>query len=123
MRPTPSPFTFLGHIRVGQARGGVAVHAAGPTLPDTATNSLGIPGIPTNAAFNNALPLFTFTGYQQLGPSASTFAQFQNRRLADGRHSVNFTHDRHSFKAGIDYRWYQLNTVSPPNSHRFLRLH
>ncbi len=108
--------TFTAHLlndfRVGYTRR--SNNIAGPTLPGTATNSLGIPGIPTNAAFNNALPLFTFTGYQQLGPSASTFAQFQTAvwQMVD---TVNFTHDRHSFKAGIDYRWYQLNTVSPPN--------
>jgi hypothetical protein len=29
--------------------------------------------------------------------------------------TVNFTKGAHSIKAGIDFRWYQLNTVSPPN--------
>lgn len=29
--------------------------------------------------------------------------------------SVNFTRGRHDFKAGVDFRWYQLNTISPPN--------
>ena len=51
-------------------------------------SSLGIPGIPTNAAFNNALPLFTFTGFQQLGPSASTFSALSDCRVANGRHVV-----------------------------------
>ena len=29
--------------------------------------------------------------------------------------SVIYTRGRHAFKAGMDFRWYQLNTVSPPN--------
>src|SRR6185369_6806804 len=87
---------------------------AGPPLSDTASAALGIPGIPTNAAFNNVLPLLTFTGFQQLGPSASTSSQFQTAvwQLVE---SVGYTRGRHSFKAGIDFRWYQLNTVAPPN--------
>jgi hypothetical protein len=86
----------------------------GPDLSDTASAALGIPGIPTNAAFNNALPLFTFTGFQQLGPSASTFANFQTSvwQVVD---TAVYTRGAHAIKAGIDFRWYQLNTVSPPN--------
>jgi hypothetical protein len=86
----------------------------GPILGDTASTALGIPGIPTNAAFNNALPLFTLTGFQQLGPSASTFANFQTSvwQLVD---TAVYTRGAHAIKAGIDFRWYQLNTVSPPN--------
>lgn len=86
----------------------------GPVLGSTASAALGIPGIPTNAAFNNALPLFTLTGFQQLGPSASTFANFQTAvwQLVD---TAVYTHGAHAIKAGLDFRWYQLNTVSPPN--------
>ena len=75
---------------------------------------LGIPGIPTNASFNNALPLFTFTGFQQLGPSASTFSQYQTGvwQLED---IVVLTRGRHALKVGADIRWYQLNAVAPPN--------
>ncbi|WP_433984867.1 carboxypeptidase regulatory-like domain-containing protein [Tunturiibacter empetritectus] len=58
----------------------------GPDLSDTASAALGIPGIPTNAAFNNALPLFTFTGFQQLGPSAKHLCELPDLGLADSRH-------------------------------------
>jgi hypothetical protein len=87
---------------------------SGPSLGTTASAALGVPGIPTNAAFNNALPLFTFTGFQQLGPPASTFAQFQTAvwQLVD---TPVWTRGAHALKAGVDFRWYQLNTVSPPN--------
>jgi hypothetical protein len=103
---------LLNNIAVGYTRRGNTV--VGPTLGTTASAALGIPGIPTNAAFNNALPLFTLTGIQQLGPTASTFAQFQTAvwQMVD---TVNFTKGPHAFKAGLDFRWYQLNTVSPPN--------
>jgi len=103
---------LLNDFRLGYTRRGNTID--GPTLGTTASTSLGIPGIPTNAAFNNALPLFTFTGFQQLGPSASTFSAYQTAvwQMVD---SVIYTRGRHAFKAGIDYRWYQLNTISPPN--------
>lgn len=86
----------------------------GTSLTDTASASLGIPGIPTNAAFNNALPLFTFTGFQQLGPSASTFSQYQTG-VWQLEETLNYNIGRHSFKAGGDIRFYQLNAISPPN--------
>jgi hypothetical protein len=103
---------LLNDLRVGYTRRGNGI--GGPILANTASAALGIPGIPTNAAFNNALPLFTFTGFQQLGPSASTFSAYQTAvwQMVD---TVNYTRGRHAFKAGVDLRWYQLNTVSPPN--------
>ncbi len=108
--------TFTDHlindVRVGYTRRGNTI--TGPTLGTTASAALNIPGIPTNAEFNNALPLFTFAGFQQLGPSASTFSQYQTAvwQLED---SVVYTRGRHTIKAGGDIRFYQLNAVSPPN--------
>ncbi len=87
---------------------------AGPTLPTTASAALGIPGIPTNAAFNNAFPLFTLTGFQQIGPSASTFSQYQTG-VWQLEEQMIYTHGRHALKFGGDLRYYQLNAVSPPN--------
>ena len=87
---------------------------AGATLADTASVALGIPGIPTNAAFNNALPRFTIAGFQQLGPSASTFSQYQTA-VWQVLETAVFTRGRHAFKAGLDLRWYVLNAVSPPS--------
>jgi hypothetical protein len=103
---------LLNDFRIGYTRRGNTI--IGPTLSDTASSALGIPGIPTNAAFNNALPLFTITGFQQLGPSASTFSQYQTA-VWQAVDTVVFTHGRHAIKAGVDLRWYQLNAVSPSN--------
>ncbi len=102
----------LNDLHVGYTRRGNSIQ--GPTLGTTVSTALGIPGIPTNAAFNNALPLFTFTGFQQLGPTASTFSQYQTAvwQLED---SVSYNVGRHQFKFGGDVRWYQLNAISPPD--------
>jgi hypothetical protein len=103
---------LLNDFRLGYTRRGNTL--AGTSLNNTPSAALGIPGIPTNAAFNNALPLFTFTGFQQLGPSASTFSQYQTA-VWQPVETVVFTRGRHAFKAGFDFRWYQLNAISPPN--------
>ena len=103
---------LLNDLHVGYTRRGNTI--AGPTLGETASAALGIPGIPTNAAFSNALPLFTFAGYQQLGPSASTFSQYQTA-VWQLEETVNITRGKHAIKAGADLRFYQLNAISPPN--------
>ncbi len=97
----------LGYTRRGNTQ-------VGTTLGNTASAALGIPGIPTNASFNNALPLFTFTGFQQLGPAASTNARYQTSvgELVD---NIIYTRGAHSLKVGVDARRYELNAISPPN--------
>ncbi len=98
--------------RVGYTRR--ANYQDGVTAGNTASAALGVPGIPTNAAFSNALPLFTFTGFQQLGSSASTFSRYQTGvyELVD---TLSWSRGAHSIKLGADVRWYQLNAISPPN--------
>ncbi|WP_419804927.1 carboxypeptidase regulatory-like domain-containing protein [Terriglobus sp.] len=99
-------------LRLGYTRRGNTQQGA--VLSGNASAALGIPGIPNNAAFNNALPLFTLTGFQQIGPSASTNARYQTSvgELVD---DVIFTRGAHSIKAGVDARLYELNTIAPPN--------
>lgn len=103
---------LLNDLRFGYTRRNNDI--SGPTLGDTASAALGIPGIPANAAFNNGTPLFTIAGFQQLGPSASTFSQYQTDvwQLVD---TLTYSRGRHQFKAGGDLRRYELNAVSPPN--------
>ncbi len=108
--------TFTTHLlnqgRLGYTRR--ANYQTGAALATTASTALGIPGIPTNAAFNNALPLFTFTGFSQLGSSASTFSQYQTGvwELVD---ELLITRGRHDLRVGGDLRWYKLNAVAPAN--------
>ena len=99
-------------FRIGYTRRGNT--QAGTTLPGTAGSSLNIPGIPTNASFNNALPLFTLTGFAQLGQSASTFARYQTA-VGEIVDTVVWTKGAHSVKAGYDGRRYELNAIAPPN--------
>lgn len=103
---------MLNDFRLGYTRR--TNNIAGTSLADTASAALGIPGIPTNAAFNDALPLFTITGVQQLGPSASTFSQYRTAvwQLVD---TYSWQFGKHAVKFGGDFRWYQLNAVQPPN--------
>lgn len=103
---------LLNDLRAGYTRRGNTI--TGTTLENTASTALGIPGIPTNAAFINALPLFTFTGFQQLGPSASTFSAYQTS-VWQAVDTVAYTKGAHAFKFGMDLRWYALNAVAPPN--------
>ena len=108
--------TFSAHL-VNDARLGYTRRAndiGGVTVSGTASTATGVPGIPANAAFNNALPLFTFTGFQQVGSSGGTFSQYQTGvwELVD---TVLITRGKHAIKMGLDMRWYQLNAVAPPN--------
>ena len=103
---------LLNDVHVGYTRR--SNNIVGPTLGDTASAALNIPGIPTNAAFNNALPLFTITGFQQIGSTASTFSQYQTG-VWQFEETLNYTFGRHSIKGGADVRFYQLNAVAPPS--------
>jgi hypothetical protein len=74
---------LLNDLRLGYTRRGNTMEGA--TLADTASSALGIPGIPTNAAFNNALPSFTFTGFQQLGPVGKDTKDYSWPKMRDRR--------------------------------------
>lgn len=108
---TFSPY-LLNDLRLGYTRRSNGL--IGATLGNSASAALGIPGIPTNAAFNNALPLFTFTGFQQLGPSAGTFSNYQTG-VWQAVDTAVFSRGRHAIKAGLDLRFYQLDSIAPPN--------
>ncbi len=109
--------TFTAHVlndaRVGYTRR--ANYLSGNTVSGTASSDLGIPGIPANAAFNNAVPTFTFSnGFGQIGAPVGAFSNYQTSvyQLVD---TVLFNRGAHTIKAGADIRWYQLNAVAPPS--------
>jgi hypothetical protein len=102
---------------VNEARFGYtrrALNRTGAQLPGTASEALGVPGIPTNAAFNNALPVFSIAGITQLGPSPSTFSNFSTN-VTQVFDMVSRVQGRHALKAGVDVRWEHLDAVQPPN--------
>ena len=103
---------LVNDLRAGYTRR--SNNIVGTNLSSSPSAALGIPGIPTNAAFNNALPLFTLTGMQQLGQSSGTFSNYETAvtQIVD---MVSRTTGPHTFKFGGDLRWYELNAVAPGN--------
>jgi Carboxypeptidase regulatory-like domain len=65
----------LNDLRVGYTRR--SFQRRGVQLGSSPSQSLQIPGIPTNGAFNNALPLLNIAGYQQIGSPSNTNSNFR----------------------------------------------
>lgn len=86
----------------------------GVELGGPLSGNLNIPGVPTNGAFNNALPLFSIAGYQQIGSPSNTNSNFRTdvTELVD-----TFSHlmGNHALKFGFDFRWERLDVIQPPN--------
>ncbi|MEG9437607.1 TonB-dependent receptor [Edaphobacter sp. HDX4] len=106
-----NPRTF-NEARFGYTRR--ALSRAGASVAGTASEALGIPGLPSNAAFNNALPIFAIAGITQLGSSSSTFSNFSTN-VTQVFDMVSRVQGKHALKAGIDLRWEHLDAVQPPN--------
>jgi hypothetical protein len=102
----------LNDLRAGYTRR--SNNIAGTALGNTASSALGIPGIPTNAAFNSALPLFTLTGMQQLGQTSGTFSNYETS-VTQFVDVFSRPIESHTLRLGADLRWYQLNAVAPGN--------
>ena len=102
----------LNELRVGYTRRSIDREAT--SLDSPPSQSIGLPGIPTNGAFENTLPTFTIAGLQQLGPSANTASNFRTdvTQIFD---AISHQRGRHSFKAGIDFRWERLDVIQPPS--------
>jgi hypothetical protein len=90
------------------------VHLAATKLSSPASASLGIPGIPANAAFQDALPTFVISGFTQLGPSASAYSDTHTdvTEIAD---TFAFQRGVHFIKAGFDLRVERMDIVQPPS--------
>lgn len=97
----------FGYTRRALSRWGASVEGA-------ASGALGIPGIPSNAAFNNALPIFAISGITQLGSSTSTFSNFSTN-VTQVFDMVSLVRRKHAIKLGADLRWEHLDAVQPPN--------
>jgi hypothetical protein len=103
---------LLNEARIGYTRR--AISRAALLLPAPPSQSLGLPGIPSNAAFNNELPTFSISGFQTLGPPSSVDSEFRTDsvEVAD---SVSWLHGRHAFKFGADFRFFRLDVIQPPS--------
>jgi hypothetical protein len=101
----------LNDLRVGYTRR--SFQRRGVQLGSSPSQSLQIPGIPTNGAFNNALPLLNIAGYQQIGSPSNTNSNFRTdvTELVD---SFSRLLGNHAIKLGLDFRWERLDVIQPP---------
>ena len=102
----------LNELRIGYTRRSIDRQATALDAPPS--QSLQLPGIPTNGAFENTLPTFSIAGLQQLGPSANTASDFRTdvTQIFD---AVSLQRGRHSLKFGMDARWERLDVIQPPS--------
>jgi hypothetical protein len=103
---------LLSEVRAGYTRRSIARTALLLSTPPS--QSLQLPGIPSNAAFNSELPTFLVTGYQHLGPPANANSQFRTDavELAD---TLSWLRGRHALKFGVDVRIFRLDVIQPPS--------
>lgn len=102
----------LNELRIGYTRRKIERQAT--ELAAAPSQSLGIPGIPTNGAFQNTLPTFAIAGLQQLGPAANTASNFRTD-VTQVFDAISMQRGRHSLKFGIDWRWERLDVIQPPS--------
>jgi len=102
----------LNDLHIGYSRR--SFQRRGVELDSSPSQGLDIPGIPTNGAFNNALPVFNVAGYQQIGSPSNTNSNFRTdvTELVD---SVSHVMGNHAIKFGLDFRWERLDVIQPPN--------
>src|ERR1700741_2334906 len=101
---------WLNELRFGYTKRKIDRDAT--QLDSTPSQSLNIPGIPTNGAFENTLPTFTIAGLQQLGSPVNTASDFKTD-VTQVFDAISTQHGRHSFKFGLDWRWERLDGIQP----------
>ena len=102
---------MVNEFRFGYTRRSINRQAT--QLSSSPSDALKIPGIPSNAAFENTLPTFTIAGLQQLGSPTNTASQFRTD-VTEAVDALSFQRGRHSLKFGLDFRWERLDVVQPP---------
>jgi hypothetical protein len=103
---------WINEVRFGYTRRSVDRRAL--LLDAPPSESLDLPGIPSNSAFENELPTFLIDGLQQLGPSANTDSNFRTD-VTQVNDVLSILHGRHSFKVGLDFRRERLDVIQPPS--------
>jgi hypothetical protein len=74
---------------------------------------ISIPGAPASA-FPSTLPIFTVTGYQQIGPTTAANTNFTTS-VTEFLDTFSMVRGRHTFKFGTDLRREALDIVNPAN--------
>ena len=102
----------LNDLRFGYTRR--SIDRVATSLEAPPSQSLQLPGIPTNGAFENTLPTFSIAGLQQLGPSANTASNFRTD-VTQVFDAISLQRGRHSIKFGMESRWERLDVIQPPS--------
>ena len=100
------------------AAGALNVARFGYTRRDLNQRSLqnggiSVAGVPANA-FAGVLPIFTVTGYQQVGPASSANSNFTTS-VTEYTDTFSLVRGRHTLKFGTDIRREALDNLTPPN--------
>ncbi|HZT31489.1 MAG TPA: hypothetical protein VFA33_16490 [Bryobacteraceae bacterium] len=72
-----------------------------------------VPGVPPNF-FASVLPIFTLTGYQQIGPTSAANSRFTTS-VTEYLDTFSMVRGRHTLKFGADIRREALDVLNPPN--------
>ncbi|MBS1875967.1 MAG: TonB-dependent receptor [Acidobacteria bacterium] len=72
-----------------------------------------VPGLPSNS-FASVLPIFTVSGYQQIGPTTASNSRFTTS-ITEYLDTFTMVRGRHTLKAGFDFRREALDVLNPPN--------
>jgi hypothetical protein len=72
-----------------------------------------VPGAPVSA-FPSTLPIFTVTGFQQIGPTSAANTNFTTS-VTEILDTLSMVRGRHTFKFGTDLRREALDIVNPAN--------
>jgi hypothetical protein len=102
---TVSP-TMLNQARFGYTRRAVNQSS----LQD---GGITVPGAPVST-FPSTLPIFTVTGYQQIGPTTAANSNFSTS-VTEYLDTFSIVHGHHTFKFGTDIRREALDIVNPSN--------
>jgi carboxypeptidase family protein len=102
---TLSPST-LNQFRVGYSRRDL-------NQASLQNGGINIPGLPANS-FGSVLPIFTVTGFQQIGPTTAANSNFTTS-ITELLDTFTMVRGRHSIKFGADIRREALDVLNPPN--------
>ena len=72
-----------------------------------------VPGLPANS-FSAVLPIFSVTGYQQIGPTPAANSNFTTS-VTEYLDTFSMVRGRHTIKLGTDVRREALDVLNPPN--------
>ncbi len=102
---TLSP-TMLNQARFGYTRRGI-------DQASLQNGGITVPGAPVST-FPSTLPIFTVTGYQQVGPTTAANENF-NTSVTEYLDTFSVVRGRHTIKVGTDIRREALDIVNPAN--------